>query len=349
MLDLGSRLFDLILQHRVPGAAVALVQDGEVATVLCTGLAHPTSARPVTAETIFQAASLSKCLTGWAVLRLVERGAINLDDPVERHVHRWRLPPSNFEHRGVTIRRILSHMAGLSLPDYPGFEPRHPLPSLEESLAGNTNGGGGLLVIKPPGAGFQYSGGGYTLLQLMIEEVGGIAFAEHMRQHILAPLGMLASDFEWRAAYEGRIAQPFDGEGNPLPVYRYDGAAAAGLYATVVDLSRFVAAWMASHGDEAAGRGIVSPTTLRVMSTPVAETGCVDGLWGKYGLACEIEHLPSGGSLVGHHGMNRGWRTLMAISPELRIGMVALVNSDRGMPVVEEMLDAWLELQGLKR
>jgi CubicO group peptidase (beta-lactamase class C family) len=91
------------------------------------GVADTASAAPVTEDTVFQATSISKPVTAWGVMKLVETGKLDLEASVEQYLTRWHLPPSQFDHRGVTIRRILSHTAGLSLHDYPGLSPDQPL------------------------------------------------------------------------------------------------------------------------------------------------------------------------------------------------------------------------------
>ncbi|MGQ0663824.1 MAG: serine hydrolase domain-containing protein [Pseudomonadota bacterium] len=339
---LEAKLPCWLAAHRVPGAALALVRRGQVDWVAGFGTARVEDGRPVEAGTVFQAASLGKTLVAWAIMRLAEMGAIGLDEPVETRLKRWRLPPSPFDHRAVTVRRILSHTAGLSLPDVPGSLPDQPLPSLEASLSGASEGAGEVRVIAPPGSRFSYSGGGYTLLHLLIEEACGEDFASHMHAHVLAQLGMQESAFEWAPELEPATAHAYAADGTRLPNFRFRAAAAAGLYATAGDLARFLAAFAVGPAGEPAGRHIVSAEGLATLTTPAATTGRVDGLWSEYGLGCEIESLPGGVRLVGHHGMNRGWRALMAAWPQAQAGLVVLTNSDRGMDVCEGALELWL-------
>lgn len=278
---------------------------------------------------VFQAASLSKPLTACAVMRLAGYGRIDLDAPIMRMLTRWRFPPSPFPEEHVTVRRILSHTAGLSLPDYPGFSPDQELPTLEASLSGATNGGGDLRIIAPAGP-FRYSGGGFTLLQLLIEEITGERFADHMRAALLRPLGMEHSDFAPQFAAARPAATGHDAAGAPLPFYRFDALAAAGLTATAADLARFLAAQFDA------------PATS-LMATPMAKTGCVDGMWPQYGLGYEIDRRPDGAIRFGHHGMNRGWRALMAADPTRRRALAALANSDAAMPALEALYQAWCD------
>ena len=134
--QLDTMLPELLQEYRVPGAAVALVHNGEVAWVQGYGLANEDTGTPVTAETVFQVASISKSVTAWGVMRLVEEGRIDLDAPVEQYLTSWHLPPSEFDHGGVTVRRLLSHTAGLAPWDYPGTPVGETPPTLVELLSG---------------------------------------------------------------------------------------------------------------------------------------------------------------------------------------------------------------------
>jgi CubicO group peptidase (beta-lactamase class C family) len=178
-------------KYRVPGTAASLVRNGEVVWSEGYGLADRDRGVPVTADTVFQVASISKAVTSWGVMRLVESGQLELDAPVEQYLTRWHLPPSNYDASGVTIRRLLSHSAGLSVMGYPGLRPEIQLPSLEESLSGNNGGAGEVRIIMEPGTQFSYSGGGFTLLQLIIEEVTG----ETARRFTFTARGPLSSRF----------------------------------------------------------------------------------------------------------------------------------------------------------
>ena len=323
----------LMEQYSVPGAAVSLVRDGEVAWSEGYGLADRGRGVPVTTDTVFQVASISKAVTSWGVMRLVESGQLELDAPVEQYLTRWHLPPSKYDASGVTIRRLLSHSAGLSVHGYPGLPPDGPLPSLEESLSGNNGGAGSLRITMEPGAQFEYSGGGYTLLQLIVEEVTGETFSAYMQREVLDPLGMVHSSFEWRADLRPATAIAYSETGVSLPNYLFTEQAAAGLYTTAPDLARFVAAEMAGPNGEPAGRGVLSPDTLALMFTPA-----IQSQGHAQGLGQGIETLPGGSKLIGHGGANAGWRALISAIPELDLGIVILTNSDNGSALIDDVL-----------
>lgn len=221
----------LMQTHGVPGVAVALIYDGEV-WVQGFGSEDTRRDRPVAADTVFQAASVSKSVSAWGVMRLVEQGKLGLDVPVSRYLTRWDLPQSAFDPDGVTVRRLLSHTAGISVGGYLGYEPGVALPSLEKELSVGPDAAerhGAVRIIYPPGEAVHYSGGGYTLLQLLVEEVSNKSFADYMQRQVLGPLGMTQSTFEGNSTIRKSIATPYATDGGVLPQYRFVAKAAEGL------------------------------------------------------------------------------------------------------------------------
>jgi CubicO group peptidase (beta-lactamase class C family) len=319
-----------------PGLAVALVRHGRVAWARGYGLADPEAGEPVTAATRFQAASLSKPVTAWGVLRLVEQGRIGLDEPVTGRLRRWRPPPSPFDPEGITVRRLLSHTAGLSVHGYDGQRPQEPLPPIAASLSGEAGGSFPVELLQAPGRGWLYSGGGYSVLQLLVEELTGLPFAAFMRRQVLAPLGMSASGFRWRRT--AATARPHDRRGARIPDFAFAEQAAAGLVTTAPDLARFVAAALPGPKGEPPGRGVLRPASVALALAAAPGT---DGRWGLgYGLGL----LPGGDLLAYHEGANRGWRAGMALLPERRAGIVALANGDGGDDAIDAVVQRWVAL-----
>jgi CubicO group peptidase (beta-lactamase class C family) len=328
---LNAVIPDLMQRHHVTGVAAALVRDGAVIWAQGYGLADKEHNMPVTLETVFQAGSVSKPVTAWGVMKLVEKGRLDLDAPVERYLTRWHLPPSEFDNDQVTIRRLLSHTAGTSVKGYAGFDPDRGLPTLEESLSGAEGfPKGGVRVVQQPGAKLSYSGGGFALLQLVIEEVTGETFSGYMQREVLEPLGMTNSSFEWTPRLRSKTAIGYNAAGHPLPNYLFTAKAAAGLYTTAPDLARFVAATMAGSEGEPAGRGVLKPNTVQLMLSPANAT---DGTWALgYGI------VPGDELIVGHEGSNQGWHSLFVVLPASRQGIVMVTNSDWGMHFQEDLV-----------
>jgi CubicO group peptidase (beta-lactamase class C family) len=317
-----------------PGLAIALVCDGRLAWAAGYGVANQTTGEPVTPATRFQAASVSKPVTAWGVLRLVEQGRIDLDEPVVDHLRRWRPPPSPFQAEGITVRRLLSHTAGLSVHGYAGQTLDRPLPPIEASLSAEAGGSFPVELLEAPGRRWLYSGGGYSVLQLLIEDLSARPFAEFMQTEVLERLGMTASSFQWRRT--AVTACPHDAEGGQIPDFTFAEQAAAGLVTTAPDLARFVAAALPGPEGEPPGRGVLRPSGVRLALTAAPGT---DGRWGLgYGLGW----LPSGDRLAYHEGANRGWRAGLALLPDRRGGIVVLANGDAGSAPINAVVQQWV-------
>ena len=319
-----------------PGLAVALVHHGKAAWAAGYGVADRATREPVTAATRFQAASVSKPVTAWGVLRLVEQGRIGLDDPVVGHLRHWHPPPSPFQAGSITVRRLLSHTAGLSVHGYAGQPPDRPLPPIAASLSGEGGGSFPVELLDAPGRRWLYSGGGYSVLQLLVEELSGRPFADFMQAEVLEPLGMTASSFQWQRT--AATAYPHDADGGRIPDSAFAEQAAAGLMTTAPDLARFVAAALPGPDGEPPGRGVLSPAGVRLAVTAAPAT---EGRWGLgYGLGL----LPSGDRLAYHEGANHGWRAGLALLPDRRAGIAVLANGDGGTAPINAVVQQWLAL-----
>lgn len=237
---------------KLGSAAIILIQNGEIGAAHPFGIANAAKKIPVQIDqTLYQMASVSKMVTAWGIMKLVEDGTIALDKPANQYLKRWKFPVSQYSDQ-VTIRHLLSHTGGLGdLFGYTGFLPGESIQSLEESLTltkDSTSGKPrGVTVAREPGQNWLYSGGGYTVLQLLIEEVTQQSFSDYMEKAILKPLGMEKSSFDWEAiAASGRtdkLATSFDEELQPSPHRRFTATAAASLYATSQDMARFIQAY----------------------------------------------------------------------------------------------------------
>jgi CubicO group peptidase (beta-lactamase class C family) len=288
---------------------------------------------PITPDTVFQTASISKPVTAWGVMRLVEGGLVDLDAGVERYLTRWAFPSTEFDVGEVTVRRLLSHTAGISVPSYRGLPTAESASNLEAALSGEA-GCAAVRLTRPPGTGLMYSGGGYGLLQLMVEEVSGRPFARFMWETILEPLGMVRSSFgETRLSADS--AGPHDWEGNPIALLHYPVAAAAGLLSTAADLARFVAAGFAGPDGAPAGRGVLRPETVGVLLAPQPEA---EDEW-TLGYATRL--LANRVRIHFHTGANTGFTAAIAAAPELGEGLVVLTNSDRGSEIMWDLFEVW--------
>jgi CubicO group peptidase (beta-lactamase class C family) len=281
---------------------------------------------PVTAHTRFQVGSLSKWITAWGVMHLMEAGKLDLDAPVSGYLTRWRLPETSFDNDAVTVRRLLSHTAGLTDGlGYGGFPPGTDVQPLEASLTQATdalgNGEGRTRVGLAPGSEWRYSGGGYGLLQLVIEEVSGQSFEAYMRQSVLDPLGLDRSTFVLDDSAPN-LATFYDVDGTPASHFRFSAPSAAGLYTTAADMSAFLQAQLPGANGESAGRGVLQPDTLALMRQPHASALGTD-IWGLGHML--YAETASAGHVIGHDGSNRpAISSSVRLDPDTGDGIVLL-------------------------
>lgn len=314
----------LLEQGHVPGAALALIHDGEVVWSAGFGVADMESGVLVTADTPFNVASISKAVTAWEIMRLVEAGDIDLDAPANQYLTRWQIPALGRNNADeATIRRILSHTAGLSVDGYRAFEPDQALPALEDFLSGEA--AEPVQVMITPGRRFMYSGGGYTALQLLIEELTGESFAERMQQELFAPLGMEHTSFVWTP--ELGAATAYQPNGQPEPKVVHLDQAAGGLYTSANDLARFFTSGMTDEW--------LTPESVALMHTPV------DGTDGAYGFGYYVETLPDGSTAVWHDGQGWGARTIFFLIPEKGEGLIILTNIRSGNSIFRQIICEW--------
>lgn len=304
-------------------AAFALIDDGRVVAT------HFQSAdAPVDGASLFQVASLSKWVTAWGVMTLVEQGKLDLDAPVSRYLTRWQLPESPYRDQ-VTVRRILSHTAGFTDDlGYAGFAPGSRIQSLEESLthAADASPGrdGRVRVGIEPGTAWRYSGGGYTLLQLLVEEVSGEPFDGYMRRAVLVPLGMTGSAYVLDDSTRARAVKIHDVDGSEATHFTFTAVAAASLYTSIDDLARFFEAQRPGPHGEPIGRGVLQPGALALMSEPAA-FGFGVPIWGLG----EVLYAPNdtGHFIVGHDGNNApAISTTARIDPDTGDGFILLLT-----------------------
>ncbi|GAB6057250.1 hypothetical protein JCM31598_03670 [Desulfonatronum parangueonense] len=345
-------MFRLMDKWQVYGTAVALVEGGEVVWEEGYGWADMEAWLPALPDTVFQAASISKAVSAAVVLRLAEQGLLDLDEPVSRYLTRWHLPESEFDPGMVTLRRILSHTAGLSVSGYMGFPPDQSVQTLEASLTSALDAGGqGVEIVLPPGEQWAYSGGGYTLMQLVIEEVAGRPFAEVAHDLVLEPMGMELSSFGDDPRLHGQKARSYTLDNVAVPKHRFTALAAAGLWASAGDVGRFIVGLT----EDGAGKGghMQTPRSLAeamLVPQPASESGLVFS-GSRWGLGLGLLDLPDGqGMLAFHPGDNPpAWHSLLAFLPgnaqegTQSRGFVVLTNGENGAELVMDAVCLWLD------
>jgi CubicO group peptidase (beta-lactamase class C family) len=205
----------------VPAVTIAAIRNGAIDWVRAYGVSSVQGA-PVSTETLFGAASISKPVTALGVLKLVEEGEIDLDANVNQYLKRWKILDNQFTAKQkVTVRELLNHTSGIGTYNGEIYDPSTPIPTLLQLLEGEKPARTPPVRVEAiPGTKFAYSNGGYLVLSLLIEDVTGESFAEYMKRTVLDPIGMKHSTFDaplplkWQAhaatAYgaDGKLAVP---------------------------------------------------------------------------------------------------------------------------------------------
>ncbi|MGI6554998.1 MAG: serine hydrolase domain-containing protein [Bacillota bacterium] len=338
---LDMRIPVLMADYDIPGASIALIQKGKTTWVKAYGHADLEAGRKMTVDTPVMVQSISKPVTAWGVMKLVQEGKIQLDHSVERYLNGFTLPETAFSEEKVTVRNLLSNSAGMPLGNVlERYSPKGKIPSLEESLSREA------WLQREPSEAFSYSNTGFNLLELLIEEVTGREFARYMEEEVLLPLGMDASSFTWSEQWYPPVPTGYDTKGAPVPVYVYPGRASGGLFATVEDIASFVSAGMPGFSQR--GSEVLDTQNIRLLHTPAVE---IPGLYGLafdyYGLGHFIETLPDDKTSVSHGGQGYGWMTHFQSVPETGDGIVILTNSQRSWPFFAHILSDWSEWNGL--
>jgi CubicO group peptidase (beta-lactamase class C family) len=313
--------------------AMAMVNNGTI-----TDEIFYTAGKPVDRNTVFQVASLSKWVSAFGVMKLVEEGKLDLDVPVSRYLTRWELPQGDFNNNGVTVRRLLSHTAGLTDGlGYSGFEPGVPVQSIEASLTKALDADEGLegvvSVGMEPGEAFAYSGGGYTLLQLIVEEVSGQPFPTFMKEAVFKPLGMVHSSYIWEDSSAYSLAEFYNSDGTEAIHYRYTSLAATSLYTSLSDMEIFFKVFLEGNKNEPVGRNVLRPEMMQLMREVHAKKMGMD-IWGLG----TILYAPTGNGdfIIGHDGKSTpAINTAVRLDPQSGNGIIVL---ETGHPLMATIL-----------
>jgi CubicO group peptidase (beta-lactamase class C family) len=331
----GDKPFSLSERMRyydVPGISVAVIHNGKLEWARGWGVRDIASCAPVTPETAFQAASISKVATALLALRLVEQGKISLDRNINDALHSWKLPVDpKLAPNGVTLRQLLSHTAGLGVHGSNGYLPGDPLPTPVQILDGAPPANSPPVRSElPAGAQFEYSGGGYVLTQVALSDVTGVPFPELEQREVLRPLGMAHSAFDQPPSAAIKANMAFGHENGRLIEGNYLVApelGPAGLWSTAGDLARMLIDIQAA----AAGKTghLLSPAMARQMLTPVKD---------NWGLGVAL--YPDGVPRFGHDGVNKGFLSFMSAYIGKGDGVVILTNGGDGHRLMNEVVRA---------
>jgi len=341
-LDLDRAVRELLHRRPAVGLALGVVRDGRMAFFHGHGLADIGANTPVTEDTVFRIASLTKLFTAIAVMQLCEGGLIDLDAPASDYLRAYHLIPARPSFRPATVRHLLTHTAGIPevvhVSDllHPGWGPfgQRPaelsvpvgerLPTLAEYYRG------GLRVTVDPGTSFQYSNHSFATLGQIVEDVSGIPLTRYFRERLFDPLGMRDSDLVRSERVAAHLATGYalgGGGAEPVPDRDWICEAAGGIYSTAHDMGSFVAALLGG-GANGSGR-VLEPATLATMFEPHLQP---DPRVPGRGLGF-FRAEAAGHRIVGHDGLLPGFNSELLVAPDDGVGVFAFTNGASGAQV----------------
>ncbi|CAM2750826.1 serine hydrolase domain-containing protein [Janthinobacterium lividum] len=320
--------------RQIPGLSLAIIENGKIVRAQGYGVTEKGGKTPVSPHTLFQAGSVSKPVAALGALHLVEQGKLALDEDVNTRLLTWKLPDSTLAaEQKVTLRRLLSHNAGLTVHGFPGYASNAPLPGVVQVLDGEKPANTAAIRVDiVPGSKVRYSGGGYTVMQQMVADVSGQAFPDYMRDAVLKPLGMQESSYlQPPPAERARLNASGHLADRSMVVGRwhvYPEMAAAGLWTNASDLARFAIGVQQSLAGTS--NPLISAALTQQMLTPQIENA---------GLGVFL-HGSGSAQRFSHGGRDEGFDTLLTAFSRTGQGAVIMINANDNSRMMDRLTAA---------
>lgn len=269
--------------YRANGVSIAVIKDYKIDWTRGFGWADSAAQIPVTNTTLFQAGSISKSLNAIGVLKLVQEGKLNLLSDINEYLKSWKFPYDSLSKgKKITTANLLSHSAGLTIHGFPGYEVGNPIPTRVQILDGVTPANTKMVRSAfEPGLKYQYSGGGTTISQTIVEDITGIPYDKYMWDNVLKPLGMFNSTFTQVPANQNEAlrATAYHLDGKPVKgkYHIYPEQAAAGLWTNPTDLAMYIIeTQLALHGRS---NKVLTQEMTKLRLTPFVDTSSALGVF----------------------------------------------------------------------
>ena len=318
-------------EKQLPALSIALVDDQQIIWAAAFGFRDPQAKIPATAATVYRVGSVSKLFTDLAVMRLVEQGVLNLDEPVTKYLPDFH--PQNPLDKPITLRHLMAHRSGLvrELPVGHYFDPTAPTLAATVASLNRTT------LVLPPGDKIKYSNAAIATVGYVLEHTQKQPFADYLSKSVIDPLGMRHSAFAPVPALTKNLAHAlmwtYYGREFPAPTFELGMAPAGSMYTTVTDLGKFLSVLFA--GGRSASGQIVKPETLENMYIPqFAEKGAKSG----FGIGFMIDEF-EGRRRIGHGGAIYGFATELAALPDEKLGVVVVTSRDCANAVTKHIAD----------
>lgn len=328
----------LLSEYKTPGVSIVILDSFKVVYAKGFGKLNINEKTAVNPATIFQSASIGKSITAVALMYYVEKGFFNLDENVNIKLRSWKLAETEFtQHEKVTLRRLLSHTAGVNVHGFDGYYFNQKLPDLLQVLDGKSPANSeAVKVINTPGNEFDYSGGGYLVIQKLMEDVLNKPFEEIVGEAVFKRINMNNTFYAATSEYKN-TAFAHDSTGNLSVNGKYhkfiEYGAGAGLWTTAEDLSKFVLELIRSYH----GKSNILLSQKSVKKMFKAQNNAYSkGFGSDYGLGF---YTKNNGAEVFHGGSNDpGYEHMMYFYPELGKGAIILTNGFRGSELWQDLI-----------
>lgn len=324
---LDAVLEEIMARWGIPGLGVGIVHDGEIVYARGFGVQSLETPLPVTLDSIFCIASVTKCFVACAMMQLAEAGKIELDTPLVQYLPYFKLDDERYQQ--ITIRQVLSHTFGMPDLDESEYDELVAHPESDEGAAERyVRGLSSQKLAAAPGERFLYSNIAYNVLGDLIAKISGQTFEAYMKEHILLPAGMSNSTLLLAEVDRRKLAVPHlrtpQMMVNPVYPYHRADAPSSWLHSTVMDMCHWCITCL--NGGIYHGQRLLTPASYDLMWTPVAKWG-YPPLYEDIGLGWTLGHF-DGVKTVSHGGMGFGWTDFLTLLPEKKRAAVILCNEE---------------------
>jgi len=322
-------ILDRMEFYKVQGVSIAVVENGMIKWAKGYGYANTKTGTKVDVNTLFQAASISKPIAALSALKLFENGSLELNKDVNYYLKNWQIPKNKFTTtEKVTLEKLLTHTAGMTVNGFPGYQQTDEFPNTIDVLNGKGNTDK-VVVDTIPGSIWRYSGGGYTVMEKVVEDVSGLPFDEYMSKNILLPIGMKNSTYQQPITkeWQNNISAGYYENGKLIEGLWHNNPqqAAGGLWTTASDLALFCIEIQDIMRDKK--DGVLTKKTVERMLTKHKN---------NWGLGPSLQGQNK--SLIfGHDGRNIGFTTDMRAYVYQGNAVVILTNGDKGENLIKEI------------
>ena len=326
--------------YKIPGLSIAVIENYKIVIAKGYGFANDSLKTPVTTQTLFQAASISKSLNGVGVLKLVQDKKLDLYADINTSLTSWKFPYDSLaKGKKINTANLLSHTAGLTVHGFEGYVPGAPLPTVLQILNGQKPANSdSVRSMYEPGIKSEYSGGGTTVTQLIVTDITHQAYADYMKKEVLQPMGMTASTFAQPPVGIKQLSTGYRGDGKPVEgnYHVYPEQAPAGLWTNPTDLAKYIIETQLAYEGKSAK--VLNQATTITRLTPYMNKNAALGVF--------IDTLENN-VYFQHGGANEGFRCQYYGSLKDGNGLVVMVNSDNG-GIIPEVVNSVAKVYGFK-